>query len=367
MDFTRLDTNLFRLSASLLEATRTLLPRLAVQVQATHPDFIIHDSLTPWGRGVAALLGLPSACSVTTFAMNNWVVAGEPTQLLNLLRMAPAALHRLPAALAARQILQREMGLPIPDILSVFSNPAPLNLVYTSRAIQPGARHFGPNWHFVGATIGADRLHEVWPPTGEESSVAGGGRPLVYISLGTLFNEAPAFFRLCLEAFGGAPFDVLLSVGEKVDLAALGEPPANVRVERFVPQIGVLKRATLFVTHAGLNSVHEALLLGVPMVVLPQAADQEWVAQQMRRLGAAHLLRANRLTAPSLRAAVERAMAAPSIKLCAGELGETLRAAGGPVAAADALEVELARRRASRTRPPTAPRRLTRATIHRFP
>jgi len=336
-DYTRLDTNLFRLAAFILETTRIILPPLEEQVAAVRPDFLMHDSLAPWGRGIAGRLRLPSACSVTTFAMNNLVVASAPTQVGNLLRMAPGALYRLPAYLRARRALRRDVGLHVPSILSVFSNPGPLNIVYTSRAVQPGAGTFGRHWRFVGATVSSHRERESWPPEGHELP----HRPLVYISLGTLFNEAPAFYRLCLDAFEGAPFDVLLAVGNKVDLAEIGHPPANVRIERFVPQIGVLKRAALFLTHAGMNSVHESLLAGVPMLLAPQAADQEWVAQRMARLGAGRILRIERLTAQGLRSAVEGALRDTSLQDRARALGETLRAAGGPPAAVDAIEAAI--------------------------
>ena len=64
-----------------------------------------------------------------------------------------------------------------------------------------------------------------------------------------------------------------------------GEIPDNVLVRPRVPQLDVLERADVFVTHGGMNSTMEALYYGVPLVVVPQMADQYMIADRVETLG----------------------------------------------------------------------------------
>jgi MGT family glycosyltransferase len=126
----------------------------------------------------------------------------------------------------------------------------------------------------------------------------------------------------------------LVSIGDRLDAAALGTLPSNAIVRRSVPQLAVLEQALLFVTHAGMNSASEALWFGVPMLLHPQTADQPMVAARLAELGAGRILR---------RSSVQR-IAAEAERVLAGdyahrsrELGATLRACGGPPRAADVI------------------------------
>lgn len=72
-----------------------------------------------------------------------------------------------------------------------------------------------------------------------------------------------------------------MSIGKKCEVSQLGEIPPNFLVKSFLPQLEILKRADVFVTHAGFNSVNEALYFGVPMLALPQVNDQHMVAKRL--------------------------------------------------------------------------------------
>ncbi|WP_307102242.1 nucleotide disphospho-sugar-binding domain-containing protein [Arthrobacter globiformis] len=84
---------------------------------------------------------------------------------------------------------------------------------------------------------------------------------------------------------------MVVSTGQ-TDPALLGPLPANVLASRFVPQLEVLARAALFVTHGGMNSVNEAMYAGVPMLVIPQGAEQPLVAGRVAESGAGLSIRA---------------------------------------------------------------------------
>jgi len=100
------------------------------------------------------------------------------------------------------------------------------------------------------------------------------GRPLVYITLGTVFNTTVDLLRTLVAGVAALDVDVLITTGQAVDPAVLGRQPDHVHAARFVPQHQVLDAAAAVVCHAGVGTVYGALSVGVPLVVAPLAADQ---------------------------------------------------------------------------------------------
>jgi MGT family glycosyltransferase len=101
-----------------------------------------------------------------------------------------------------------------------------------------------------------------------------GSRPLVYVTMGTEFNKELGVFRAILDGLGGEPFEVVVTVGPSGDPDALRPYADNIRVQRFIPQSALLPRAAVFVSHAGSGATLGALRAGVPMLAIPQGADQ---------------------------------------------------------------------------------------------
>jgi MGT family glycosyltransferase len=117
----------------------------------------------------------------------------------------------------------------------------------------------------------------------------------------------------------------------------LGEIPANFLLAPYVPQLEVLQRASVFVTHGGMNSTMESLYYGVPMVLVPQQIEQEKTAQRSAELGLGIALDPYNLTAEALRTAVEQVQQAPSFRANVQAMQQTVRAAGGFQSAVDAI------------------------------
>ena len=99
-------------------------------------------------------------------------------------------------------------------------------------------------------------------------------RPFVYVTAGT--ERAPVTFpwRELVGAVGDMDVDAVATIGPHVDPDDFGAPPANVRVERFVPQADLLERATVVVSHGGAGTVLGAAAHGRPQLVVPLFADQ---------------------------------------------------------------------------------------------
>jgi MGT family glycosyltransferase len=177
-----------------------------------------------------------------------------------------------------------------------------------------------------------------YPPAVAGGAGPDGDRPLTYAALGTPFNERPEVFRAVADGIEG---DVLMAVG-RADPAALGPLPSRVETVPWVDdQPGVLRRARLFVSHGGLNSVSEALVAGTPLLLLPQTAEQTVNARRVEELGAGLVVHDEVPSPGAIRAAAEEVVASGTAARAA-ELGATL-AAPGPGAAADAVEAALRR------------------------
>src|SRR5690348_6370151 len=74
------DAGLLRNALLLAQATERLLPQLLPAVTVAQPDYVIHDSLCPWGRALAQVRGLPAIGSVTTFALTEAVLGTLPNR-----------------------------------------------------------------------------------------------------------------------------------------------------------------------------------------------------------------------------------------------------------------------------------------------
>ncbi|TMC08700.1 MAG: glycosyltransferase family 1 protein [Chloroflexi bacterium] len=101
-----------------------------------------------------------------------------------------------------------------------------------------------------------------------------GERPVVHVTMGTIFNRVSDTFETVLRGLRDLPVDVVVTVGPNRDPALLGPQPPNVRVERFVPLPRLLERASVVICHAPYNTTMAALGAGIPMLCVPFAGDQ---------------------------------------------------------------------------------------------
>ncbi|WP_411757650.1 macrolide family glycosyltransferase [Streptomyces venezuelae] len=189
--------------------------------------------------------------------------------------------------------------------------------------------------HWVGPAIADRSFQGSWNRPADD-------KPVVYVSLGSQFNRRPDFYRACLEAFDGSGWHVVMSVGAEVAAAGLGEVREGVEVHASVPQLDVLASASVFVTHGGMGSLMEAFSLGVPVVVVPQMAEQRVNAARVEELGVGRYLPREQATAQALREAVQVVAGDGRIAARVAELRQQIREAGGAAAAVDVVEKVLA-------------------------
>ncbi len=170
------------------------------------------------------------------------------------------------------------------------------------------------------------------------------GRPLVYASMGTLQNGSEAIFRTIAEACACLDVQLLISLGGGLDPAKLGKLAGNPLVVRYAPQLEILKRAALVITHAGINTVLESLCEGVPLVAVPLGNDQPGVAARVKARGACVVVPRQRLNPTRLRKAVMQVLQDPRFREAAQSLQRTLQRMDGPGRAAELIELVLNRR-----------------------
>jgi MGT family glycosyltransferase len=318
------------LTAFLLEVAWTFLPAVLRDLERQAPDLIVHDTLCPWGRFAARTLGIPSVSTSVMFAFRKDVLPAMRLDKLlwTLVRGSGALARHFWTACK----LRRKYGLNGLDPVSVLTNPGGLNVVFTSREFQPHADRFDRSYRFVGPSFAPRSVAADFPVDRLT------GRRAIYISLGTLHTQSERFYRNCVEAFKNWDNPVVMTVGKHTDLSRLGAIPDNFLVRPFVPQLEVLRRAALFITHAGMNSVQEGLCHGVPLLMVPQTEEQAMVAHRAASFSTGLVLRRRDLTVDALRHKARSVLGDPRFRLQAAAVGESLRGAGGYARAADEIQ-----------------------------
>ena len=167
------------------------------------------------------------------------------------------------------------------------------------------------------------------------------GRPILYASLGTTRNVQAFVFYLIAEACQSLDLQLVLSLGGRFDPEMLPNFPGNPLVTKFAPQLEILKLATMVITHAGPNTVFEALMQGKPMVAIPLAHDQPAVAARLARLGIAEVLPVMRLSAKKIQRAVTRVLNDPTYRDAAVKMQAGLQSLHGLRRAAHVIEEAL--------------------------
>ena len=340
-DFASRAVNLAGVSVYLLQETLRLLPFALDLLRREKPDGVMFDSLALWGMQATRLHPVPSVASITTLVQEGVPGIVRWRDYPHLIRQA---LPHLAALQRLRKQLVKTYGPRVFPRQAIFPCTGDANLVYTSRAFQPDTPFVDASFHFVGPSIlEASRAETEFP-----WEVLLPGRKKIYISLGTVYNGNPRFYRSVIEAFAGHPAQVILSIGRQMALRDIGDVPDNFIVRPHVPQLKLLQHVDLFVTHGGMNSVNEGLNYGVPLVVVPQQLEQALNGRQVARQGAGVVLADTppygRVDAGALRKTVDRVLAEPEYKRNAERLSRSFREAGGYERAADLIATAMGER-----------------------
>jgi MGT family glycosyltransferase len=305
-------------------------PQVIDRIRAEHPDTIVYDFMCLWAKVVVELLHVPAVTTRATY------VANDQFQLLEYIKEKMQ--HTADAQEFTEKIQTYKTAQPSPladsltALFKIFSGSEQLNIIFMPSIFQPMREVFDERYLFVGPSI-LPRHQK----TGLPADRLAGENPLLYISLGSVTTNQPEFYRHCFAAFGEQAWQVVLATGNDFDFAQSGSVPANFLISRHVPQLDILSRAHVFITHAGTNSIMESLYYAVPMVLIPQQPEQQMHAARAIELGSGVLLNKKTLTARALREAVECVASNPQYHDNAQRMQQIVRNAGGYQRAADAI------------------------------
>ena len=294
---------------------KALIGELLELAEAWRPDIIVRDDTNFGGCVAAERLGIVHAAVQT--------VAFRPN-------LYPLIQEQLDDR-------RREVGLP-PDVdglmpfRDLFLSPFPTGYLNPDVALPPTTRSVRPS---PFDRSGGDTLPD-W--VGQLTD-----RPVVYLTLGTIFNHRADIFTAFIEGLRDEPVELVVTVGRDQDPAQFGPQPANVHIERYVPQTLLFPRCSLVVSHAGSGTIMAALAEGLPMVVVPIAADQPENAERCAVLGVAQVLPADDLSPETARRAVLDVLAEQSYRRAAAGMRDEINALPGPAFAVGLLEDLVAR------------------------
>ncbi|WP_158615526.1 glycosyltransferase [Acidipila sp. EB88] len=167
------------------------------------------------------------------------------------------------------------------------------------------------------------------------------GRRLVYASLGSTLKGDAATFRMIAEACSRTQLQLVLSLGGRRDPQMFQDLPGSPVVVSDAPQLEILKKAEVVITHAGPNTVFETLLQGKPMIALPTAFDQPAVAARLERAGAGIVLPIARLSSAKIAGAIHKVLSEPTFRTAAQCLQREMLSVQGLSLAGDIIETAL--------------------------
>jgi len=272
---------------------------------AEQTDFIVYDFFFYWASLLARALQIPAINVRGTYANNRHFSMREIFRYRSHIWSSQDNEYSFNIRALCGQFARvgEILNVPVPafdDPFDIFSASEALNIYMMPRPFQPYAETFDESHIFVGSSI----LPR--PGNGDFPFEALDGRPLLYIALGTLFNNRADIFKTCIKAFGQTDWQVVLSRGSQSAPFALGPVPANFLVVNYAPQLEVLARTSLFISHGGMNSTIESIMAGVPAIFIPQISEQAINAENAEKFGLGIALNPETVTVDQLRQAVER-------------------------------------------------------------
>ena len=302
----------------IINVTDKIVPTILREIKEEDYDYVIYDNHFIVGKIIANVLKLPKISSCTTFAFNHYMSFGSMAKLDEITK---SSMYQ--ACLDTMQKWEKQYNIVCNSVFDIMNQPGDITIVFTSKLYQPRAEVFDDSFIFVGPSISPRKDVSHFPIEKLKTE------RVIFISMGTVFNQQPKFYEKCFEAFQDMEATVVLAVGKRTDINQFKNIPSNFLVYNYVPQLEVLQHTDVFITHGGMNSSSEGLYFGVPLVVIPVAADQPLVAKRVEEVGAGIQLDRLQLTATMLREATEQVLNNKEFSQNSHAIGQSLKEAGG--------------------------------------
>ncbi|QHQ61535.1 hypothetical protein Ana3638_12740 [Anaerocolumna sedimenticola] len=277
-----------------------MLPGVLKLIEKNRYDMIIGDSLFGGPCFLKQILKIPVVGSHSSFAMSG---APVPPSMLE-----PGYHPQLDHCYEILDRICSKYAIPTPGLTDIFISKAQWNVVYTIPEFNGVTVLDSSEYLFTGSVIQKNSEPEFGGLADTND------RPVIYISLGSINTDFIEFYKMCIKTFENSDYYVVMSIGKKCDKEQLGIIPPNFYVDNFLPQLAVLKQTDVFITHAGFNSVNEALYYGIPLYALPMVNDQYMVAKRIKDMELGIVGSFNEINSQNLRDGVEKLLSDKQIR-----------------------------------------------------
>lgn len=308
---------------------------LAAESVAEEYDLLVYDRWFFLGQSLAKQVNKPAVALSSMFAFSEAVARDMVINSNNLYLLKYRVVRKL-----ITKFWQKNIKIKTEDFLQEISsvNPA-LNIAFCIKEFQIHNDDFDDSFHFVGPLISSSRSESNCVIPYHEMK-----DPIIYVSMGTLAKKK-RYLKKCIQAFAGEHVNVIVSLGNQFKKEEFKKIPPNVYVYSFVPQIEVLQHASLFINHAGMNSVNESIAFGVPMLVSPVFIDQPLIAKRVVELRLGNKINLKKISRQKLKETAYEVMHNPEILENINQMKALTESAGGGNAtrkSADLIEEYLA-------------------------
>jgi len=303
-----------------LKSSDKIIKDILNQIKDKKFDYIIYTAMFPFGNAIAQILKLPSVSSFAVFATPKELMSQDKGLMdEKLMKNHPAIDTYKKVSEQLKEVYNVEMPH---NIFELFFNKGDINIAYTSKYFVAHPEYYEDSFKFIGPPI-YDRKENLDFPFEKLE-----GKKVVYISLGTVFNNTDSnLYDIFFKTFANTD-DVVVMTAYNVDLSEF-DIPNNFIVRNYVPQSEVLKYTDVAITHAGMNSTNDLLYNNVPFVAIPIGADQPYMAKRAEELGATISLDKDNLTPEILRNSVKKVLTDPSYLENIKEISNSFKGAGG--------------------------------------
>ena len=311
---------LFDYINEMLKLSDKIIKDVLYQIKDKKFDYIIYTAMYPFGNAIAQILKIPSVSSFAVFATPKELMA-QNKELMNeeLIKNHPVMDTYKKVSKQLKEVYNVEM----PDnIISLFFNKGDINIAYTSKYFVAHTEYYDDSFKFIGPPI-YDRKENLDFPFEKLE-----GKKVVYISLGTVFNNTNSkLYDIFFKTFANTDAVVIMAA-YNIDLSEF-DIPKNFIVKNYVPQSEILKYTDVAITHAGMNSTSDLLYNNVPFVAIPIGADQPYMAGRASELGAAISLDKDNLTTDILKNSVKKVLTDPSYIENIKKISDSFKKTGG--------------------------------------
>lgn len=315
----------------------------AIACKSLNLDGMVVDQTTVEGGAIARYLNIPyvTVCSALPFdseagippVFSTWSYANTWW-----LKLRNSFIHRFISAPLGRIVQAptrtffKEQNLPIPEN---FNSPLAI-ICHQPQSFEFPRQQLPNNFYFTGpyhTTTSRTKVDFPWHKLTE--------KPLIYASMGTLQNRLGNVFQMIAAACENFDAQLVISLGGSGNPEDLPTLPGSPIVVNYAPQIELLQRANLTITHAGMNTTLESLTHGVPMVAIPVTNDQPGIAARIKWTGAGEFIELNQLTTEKLNQTVKKVLETPKYRQRAQQFKQEIENSGGTKQAIAIIEQAL--------------------------